>query len=134
MISTGSSAGALTVDAARAVLRRLDLRLARRQRRAFHRAIVFLGQREDLLVVDVADDHHVGVVRHIPGVVPGLGVVGAHVLEVVHPADDRPAVGMGLEGVAIICSNRRDCGLSSVRRRRSSITTLISCANSLGRH
>ena len=85
-------------DPARAVLRRLVLRLARRQRAPFQLAIVFLGQREDLLVIDVADDHDVGVVRHVPGVVPGLGVGGAHVLEIVHPADDRPAIGVGLEG------------------------------------
>jgi len=85
-------------DAARAVLGGFDLLPADRQGAPFELAVMFFGQREDGLVIDIAADHDVSVVRHVPGVVPGLGVGGGHRLQVVHPADDGAAVGVGLEG------------------------------------
>jgi hypothetical protein len=65
--------------------------------------IVFLRQAENVPVIDVAHHHHIGIVRRIPLPVPVAGVLPGHVFEVVHPADDRTAVGMGLEHHRVQC-------------------------------
>jgi hypothetical protein len=46
----------------------------------------------------VADHDQECVVRRVPARVPVAHVGGGHRLEVGHPADDRPAVGVDLEG------------------------------------
>ena len=91
----------LDIDATYAFLGRFVLYPAGRQGASFERPVVLFGQREDLFVVDVTRDHHVGVVRDVPSVVPGFEVCGAHALQVVHPADDRPAIGVRLKGGSV---------------------------------
>src|SRR3989442_7700371 len=49
---------------------------------------------EHLLRLDVADYDDDGVVRRIPLPVPSLSIPPAHVLQVLHPPDRRPFVGM----------------------------------------
>ncbi len=58
-------------------------------------------------MIDVADHHHISVVRHIPALVPVARILGRHVLEVVHPADDRPTIGVRLEGNGIHCFKKQ---------------------------
>ena len=73
-------------------------RLARRQRAGLDRPVGARSVLENGLVIHVAHHHEGGVVGHIPALVPVAGVLGGHVVQIAHPADNRPAVGVGLEG------------------------------------
>ena len=51
-------------------------------------------------MINIANDHHIRVVRHIPALVPVARVLHAHVFKIIHPADDRHAIRMRLESHA----------------------------------
>ncbi len=95
----GILGGRLDPDPLDALLRRLDLRLAHRQRARLELAVGPLGQRPDLGGIDVAGHDQDRVVRHVPLAIPGADVVDAHIDQVVHPADHRMAIaGAGIDG------------------------------------
>ena len=82
---------------AQTVLRRFALRFAFGQGARLDRTIMLLRQLEDGIVIDVADDDDESVVRRIPALIPIARILYGHALQIVHPADDRHAVGMRLE-------------------------------------
>ena len=84
-------------QAADAPLFRFGLRFALRQRTRRQRSIVLLGQLEHRLMLDIADDNQKGVVRHVPALVPVARVLHRHAFQVVHPADHRRPVRVGLK-------------------------------------
>ena len=43
------------------------------------------------------DDDHRGIVRRVPSFIPVSGIVYRHILQIVHPANDRPVIRMGIE-------------------------------------
>ena len=79
-------------------LGQLQWRLGRRHGAGGNTAEITLGQGLDLLRLDIADHHQSGIVRHVPGAVPGAEVIDMHALEVGHPADGRVAVAAGRVG------------------------------------
>ena len=54
-----------------------------------------LGQHLHFAGADIADHHQGGVVRRIPGLIPGAQLLDGHAFEVGHPADGRGVVAAG---------------------------------------
>ncbi len=84
---------------------------------------IFLEDGHDLGGLHIAHDGHHHVRGHVVFVEELLGVGGGKRIQVGHPADGRPVIGMASNAAAVNCSIRRPMGLLSVRMRRSSITT-----------
>src|SRR5690606_33798419 len=75
--------------------RRLDWTDTRRQvRPAFDLAIGLLSKLSDRLDIHVTGNHQDRVVRHIVAVVELPQVLARETLDLMSPADDRPAIGM----------------------------------------
>ena len=88
-------------DTSNSRLLRLILGLAERQRTRLQAAVVFFGGLEHRLVIHIADDDDVGIVGHVPALVPVPSILHRHVFQIVHPADDRPPIRVRLEGHGI---------------------------------
>ena len=58
---------------------------------------IFPRQLQHLFGHHVSDDHDHRVVRRVPAFIPALQILESHVLEIIHPADGRIAVGTGGE-------------------------------------
>ena len=52
---------------------------------------------ENLLVVDIADNHERGIVRAVPVAIPAARVSRTHLLQIAHPAYDRTPIRVRLE-------------------------------------
>lgn len=78
-------------------LQGLILRLADRQSTRLELPVIFFSQLENVRMIDITNDHHVGVVRHIPALIPVPRILHGHVFEIIHPADDRHAVRVRLK-------------------------------------
>ena len=87
-------AGVAQLQPAGGLLRRLVHAVARGDLAARDRAVIFLGQRAYLLHRHIAGDHHEGVIRHVPALVPVQRVLGRERAHLRFPADDRDTVGV----------------------------------------
>ena len=84
---------------------------ARRQGARRDAAIVLLGQLKHRLGINIAHHHQGGVVRRVPAFTPLAQVVGAHALQVGHPANNRLARRIGGDGGCVQLLKQHASGL-----------------------
>jgi len=94
-LETGRLGRLVQGHAARADLFRLGRDHRRRGGTGRNRAVVLVDQRQKLGGAEIADHHQHCVVGGVVGAVVGHDLVAAPVLDVAHPADHRPVIGMG---------------------------------------
>ncbi len=82
-------------DAPLAFLRNLAHRAGRGQFAGRQRAKMLFRQRPHLSRIDIADHHQGGVIRRIPLLIPAAQIIGLDRFDVLHPANDRIAIGTG---------------------------------------